>query len=162
MKFKAGLVLLMVAGMFISGCSKKEDAGTTPSTGGDSSSGTVESTVAKMKETAKATAETVKAELEQTVANLKTEAAKLDVESLQQKALAYKDVITEKQGEVKAAMDKLAAIPVMEKMGTEAQKLTADIKTLTDSISALTERFNMYKDVIQEKGGEIKDLILSK
>jgi hypothetical protein len=103
---------------------------------------------------------TMDIDVEKAVADLKAEAANMDVETLISVATKYKDAIVEKQEALKPLMDKLAAIPIAEKMGTEAQALTAEIKTLTDAIAPLKERFTVYLDAIKAKGGDISALAL--
>ena len=94
------------------------------------------------------------------VAEIKAEAEKMDVEQLRSIAMKYKDALTAKQAEVKKLTDSLAKIPLTEKLGEEAQGLTADIDNLMKSVNALTERFSVYYDQIKAKGGELKDLEL--
>ena len=94
------------------------------------------------------------------IAEIKAEAAKMDVEQLRSIAMKYKDALTAKQAEVKKLTDSLAKIPLTEKLGKEAQGLTADIKNLMKSVQALSERFGVYYDQIKAKGGELKDLEL--
>jgi len=102
---------------------------------------------------------TIDIDLEKTVADLKAEAAKMDVESLKAVAMKYKEAIAGKEAELKTLADKLSAIPLTEKMGKEAQALSADIKTLTDAVSTLKERFQVYLDALTAKGEDIKALI---
>jgi hypothetical protein len=101
-----------------------------------------------------------KADENKPVAEIKAEAAKLDVEQLRAVALKYKDALMAKEDEVKKLTDTLAKIPITEKLGKEAQALSADISDLGKSVSALKERFQIYYDEIKKKGGELKDLTL--
>ena len=101
-----------------------------------------------------------KADENKPIAEIKAEAAKLDVEQLRSVALKYKDALMAKQDEVKKLTDTLAKIPITEKLGKEAQALSADIGNLGKSVSALKERFQIYYDQIKKKGGELKDLTL--
>ena len=103
---------------------------------------------------------TMDIDVEKAVADLKAEAAKMDVEVLISVATKYKDAIVEKQEVLKPLMDKLAAIPIAEKMGAEAQSLTAEIKKVTEAIAPLKERFQVYLDAIKAKGGDISKLTL--
>jgi hypothetical protein len=116
---------------------------------------TVQKTTTAVKE-----AFTMDIDLDKAVADLKAEAAKMDVEALTNVAMKYKDAIMEKQAALKPLVDKLAAIPIAEKMGTEAKALTAEIKTLTDAIAPLKERFTVYLDAIKAKSGDISKLAL--
>lgn len=94
------------------------------------------------------------------IAEIKAEAAKMDVEQLRAIAKKYKDALLARQAEVKKLTDSLAKIPITEKLGKEAQALTADIDNLMKSVNALSERFGVYYDQIKAKGGELKDLEL--
>jgi len=94
------------------------------------------------------------------IAEIKAEAAKMDVEQLRAVAKKYKYALTARQAEVKKLPESLAKIPLTEKLGKEAQALTADIDNLMKSVNALSERFGVYYDQIKAKGGELKDLEL--
>lgn len=94
------------------------------------------------------------------IAEIKAEATKMDVEQLRAVAKKYKDALVAKQAEVKKLTDSLAKIPLTEKLGKEAQALTADIDNLMKSVNALNERFGVYYEQIKAKGGELKDLSL--
>ena len=122
-----------------------------------------------VKETTEAAKEAVEAvkeaftmdvNLEKSIADLKAEAAKMDVASLTEVAKKYKDAIMQKQGSLKTLTEQLAAIPLTEKMGTQAQNLTKEIKTLTDAIAPLKERLSVYVDAIKAKGGDTTSLAL--
>ena len=94
------------------------------------------------------------------IAEIKVEAVKMDVEQLRAIAKKYKDALTAKQDEITKLTDSLAKIPLTEKLGKEAKALTGDIDNLMKSVSALSERFQVYYDQIKRKGGELKDLTL--
>ena len=94
------------------------------------------------------------------IAEIKAEAEKLDVEQLRAIAKKYKDALLARQDDIKRMTDSLAKIPLTEKLGKEAQALTADIDSLMKSVNALSERFQVYYDKIKAKGGELKDLEL--
>jgi hypothetical protein len=165
--------LLIATLSFMAGCKKKTPA-TPPAepseqeTTGmmDSMKKAADETVQKTTETVKEAAAAVKESftmdinLDKTVADLKAEAAKMDVESLTSVAMKYKDAIMEKQAAIKPLMDKLAAIPMTQKMGAEAQTLTADLKKLTDAMAPLKERFAVYIDALKAKGADISKLAL--
>ena len=174
MKTRWMVTLLVITGLSLMyGCSKKEEpktpakSDTTESKGMmDSMKEAADNAVNKTTDAAKKTADAVKEsfstniDLEKTVSDLKAEAAKMDVESLTAVATKYKDAILAKQADMKTLMDKLAAIPATEKLGTEAKNLTAEIKTLTDAIAPLKERLAVYVDAIKAKGGSIQGLAL--
>ena len=102
---------------------------------------------------------TLEIDLEKAVSDLKAEAAKMDIENLKAVAVKYKAMIAEKEAELKGLMEKLSAIPVTEKLGEEAKALTADITALTDAVSTLQERFQVYIDALTAKGADVKALL---
>lgn len=164
MKIRCTAALLLIASLsFLAGCSKKEDPTKTPlepevaeTTGSlTADSNRVTEAVAAVKESF-----SMDIDMDKAIADLKAEAARMDLESLTQVASKYKAVLAEKQAEMKTLMDKLAAVPMAEKMGTEAKELTTEIKTLTDSVAPLKERISVYLEAIKAKGGDIKALML--
>ena len=175
MKTRWTVTLLLIACLTImTGCSKKEEPVKTPAepdtteTAGmmDTMKEAATEKVDQVAEAAKETVEAVKESftmdinLDKAVADLKAEAAKMDVKTLTEVALKYKDAILEKQGQLDGLIQKLKAVPMTEKLGAEAQGMTADIKALTDAIAPLKERFGVYVDAIKAKGGNVKDLML--
>jgi hypothetical protein len=178
------VIVLMTCLILVAGCGKKEKPAPTPvepsgqetgmmdtmkETAGDAAKETTEAAKEAVKETTEAAKETVEAvkesfmmdiNLEKPIADLKAEAAKMDVAALTEVAKKYKDAIMEKQGALKSLTDKLAAIPMTEKMGTQAQGLTAEIKTLTESMVPLKERLGVYVDAIKAKGGDAAGLTM--
>ncbi len=167
MKTRWMVTLLLAASISLTvGCSKKEPAKTPGGTDAETATGMMDSVKNAAADTVKSTTEAIKEklsmdiDLDKTVSDLKAEAAKMDIESLKTIAAKYKDAITEKQDSLKSLMDKLSAIPMTEKMGTEAKSLTTEIKTLTDSIAPLKERLSVYVDAIKAKGGDVQGLTL--
>lgn len=94
------------------------------------------------------------------ISELKAAAADMDLATLQNKAKQYMDQITTKQADLEKLMSKFSAIPIAEKMGDEAKDLQGEITGMTDSISKLRERFQVYVDYIKEKGGDISQFKL--
>lgn len=92
------------------------------------------------------------------VAEVKAEAEKMDVGSLRATALSYKEAILSNEGKIKTLSDQLKKIPLAQQLGDEAKGLQSEIKTLTDSTSALLERFTVYYDKLKEKGGDVSGL----
>jgi hypothetical protein len=92
------------------------------------------------------------------IADVKAEAEKLDVAKLREIALAYKDAMMAKDGELKKLAEQLKAIPLAEKMGAEAKGLQSDMAAATASVSALLERFNIYYNKLQAMGGDVSGL----
>ena len=165
--------LLITTLSLMAGCKKKTPTAPPAEPAGQETPGMMDSMTKAADEAVQKTTETVKEaaatakesftmdiDLEKAVADLKAEAAKMDVESLTSVAMKYKDVIMEKQAALKPLLDKLAAIPLAEKMGDEAKALTADIKKLTDAMTPLKDRLDVYVDAIKAKGGDVKNLML--
>ncbi|MEN8128213.1 MAG: hypothetical protein ABFR90_10475 [Planctomycetota bacterium] len=152
------IAVLLTTLVLMPGCSKKDppqppEPTQTEGSTQDAAPDTTASAIEKVKESF-----TMDVDLEKTVDDLKAEAAKMDVESLKEVATKYKTVITEKEAELKTLMDKLSAVPLTEKMGEEAQALTGEIKTISDAVTALQERFGVYVDALTEKGVDVKAL----
>jgi len=94
------------------------------------------------------------------MSQVKTEAEKMSTSDLRSTAMAYKDAITAKKGELETLAAKLKAIPVTEMVGEKAKSLNAEIGKVKDSITALTERFQVYFDKLKEKGGDVSGLTI--
>ena len=158
MKTKLTLTVLLIASILMLGCSKKDQPqqpGEQPKTDAPSPLDTLkEAAVEAVKESF-----TMEIDLEKTVADLKAEAAKMEIESLQEVATQYKGALIVKETELKALLEKLSAVPLTEKMGKEAQAITGEIKTLTDGVAALQERFQVYIDALTAKGADVKALL---
>ncbi len=94
------------------------------------------------------------------VADAQAEANKMTVDQLKAKAMEYKNLIMSKKATLEQLTAKLKAIPLTDQMGTEAKGLQADISTLNKSISALTERFQVYYNKLKAMGGDVSGLSL--
>jgi uncharacterized coiled-coil DUF342 family protein len=99
-----------------------------------------------------------KADESKPIADVQVEAAKMNVEQLKAKAMEYKDALVAKNAEIEKVAAKLKEIPVTEKLGTEAKALQTDIVNLNKSLTALTERFQIYYNKLKEMGGDISGL----
>ena len=168
MKTRWTITMLLIACLTtITGCSKKEEPTPTPTESETQEAAGMIDTVKeaaaeKVEEVTQAVKEsfTMDIDLNKAVSDLTAEAAKMDVKTLTEVALKYKDAILEKQGQLDGLIEKLKAVPMTEKLGAEAQGMTSEIKTLTDAIAPLTERFGVYIDAIKAKGGDVKNLTL--
>ena len=157
MKKKLMLAVSLIALVLIFGCSKKDQPAEQTQAEAEAPGmldGVKEAAVEAAKE-----AFSMDVDLEKTVADLKAEAAQMDIESLQEVAAKYKEEIVNAEADLKALMDKLSAVPLTEKLGKEAQALTAEVKTLTDGVAALQERFQVYVDALTAKGADVKALL---
>ena len=166
MKTKWTVTVLLIASVLMFGCSKKDQPQPTEQTQAETEApGMVDTVKEAASDAAVSAIETVKEsftmdiDLEKTVADLKAEAAQMDVESLKEVATKYKEATAVKETELKALVDKLSAVPLTEKLGKEAQAITGEIKTLTDGVAALQERFQVYIDALTAKGGDVKALL---
>ncbi len=120
-------------------------------------------TAAEVKaEAAKTAAEQIKTAVSDTVpiADVQVEADKMTVEQLKAKAMEYKNLIVAKKAMIEPLVAKLKAIPLTEQMGTEAKGLQTDIAALNKSVSALTERFQIYYNKLKIMGGDVSGLQL--
>ena len=157
MKMKLTLTVLLISLVLVFGCSKKDQPA-----GQTSAETETPSAIDNIKEAAVEAAKeafTMDVDLEKTVADLKAEAAQMDIESLKEVATKYKEMISVKETELEALLDKLKAVPLTQKMGKEAQAITGEIKILTDGVAALQERFQVYIDALTTKGADVKALL---
>jgi uncharacterized lipoprotein YehR (DUF1307 family) len=101
-----------------------------------------------------------KADETKPMSEVKAEAEKMSGADLRVMALAYKNAIVAKKAEVDKTAAKVSEIPVTELLGEEAKKLKADLENVKKSVSALSERFQVYHDKLKEKGGDTSGLEL--
>jgi len=101
-----------------------------------------------------------KADENKPIADVKAEAEQMNTKELRATALAYKEAIMTKQKDVEKLAASLKEIPVTKMLGAKAKKLKADSESLNKSISALTERFQIYSKKLKEKGGDVSGLEL--
>jgi hypothetical protein len=173
MKRTVKLLVIALCVAFTTGCSKKKEPTTPPQptekqTQGmmDQAAQTAQETTQAVKEAATAAVEEVKqaftsqVNLDKSIADLKAEAEKMDVASLMQVAGKYKDAILSNQGEFKTISEKLAAIPMTQRLGDESKQLTTQAQKLTESIKALKDRFDVYLTAIKAKGGDTGSLAI--
>lgn len=99
-----------------------------------------------------------KADESKPISEVKAEAEKMDAGQLRSMAMQYKDAIMAKQGDVEEITAKLKEIKVTEMLGDEAKGLKSEIDTLSKSLSALNDRFQVYYDKLKEKDGDLSDL----
>jgi peptidoglycan hydrolase CwlO-like protein len=99
------------------------------------------------------------ADTEAPVADVKEQSSGMSVDDLKSKVAEYENAIQSKLADLEPIKEKLKAIPMTEMMGEEAKALQADIAKLTEDVSALKERLQVYYDALKEKGEEVKNLI---
>lgn len=155
---KIGLCVL-IAGCLLSfvGCKKKAEPATTAATSATDATKPAANVKA---EAAKTTTEQHKTVAIETipVADVKAEADKMNVEQLKAKAMEYKNAIDAKGAEIGKVLAKFKEIPAAQQMGTEAKGLQTDLSTLDKSVTALTERFQVYYNKLKEMGGDVSGL----
>ena len=150
MKILTPVLLLSLALMLIvSGCGK--DDTTTPPEAPDAGQTTT-------KAPDLASGFTMDVDLQKSLDALKAEAAKMSVDKLEAVAKKYQAELMKKEAQLKETMEKLSAIPMMEKMGTEAQELTKEMQTIGEAVKAIGERFEVYYEAFQAKGGDMSKL----
>ncbi len=94
------------------------------------------------------------------VSEVKTEAETMDVAKLRATALAYRETIVAKKAELEKLAAQLKEIPVTDLLGEKAKQLKANVDSLTQSIDALKERFDVYYAKLKEKSGDLSGLEL--
>jgi len=99
-----------------------------------------------------------KADENRPISEVKAEAEQMDAGELKAMAMKYKDAIVAKGPEIKKLADQLKEIPVTQMTGEEAKEIQAKMKVLNESVSTLTERFQVYYDKLKEKGGDLSGL----
>lgn len=99
------------------------------------------------------------ADLKKPLEAIRQEAAETDLAQLKEIALRYKQMLSEKQAEIKLISDKLARIPLKERLSTDAQSLATELKTLAAPVEAIKERLQIYVKAIQARGGDPAGLL---
>ena len=166
MKRNLTILLAVACAVVFVGCKKQEPAKAPTASGTDKQAQSMmdqvadTATAAKEKVVEAVQSFTKDVDLNKSIAELKAEAEKMDVASLMEVAGKYKDAIVAKQVDFDAISKKLAAIPMTEKLGAEAQKLTGDAAKLTEAIKSLKERFDVYVAALKAKGGDASELAM--
>ncbi|MCE5184509.1 MAG: hypothetical protein LLF76_00085 [Planctomycetaceae bacterium] len=162
---KSILSVLFLALLIMSfGCSKKEPVGpeTAPIQAPETKA-EAQSAAEAAQETAGAVAGEIKkiaseVDLNKSLEAIKQEVSAMTPEQLKETALKYKQMLTEKGTAFEAVTQKLAAIPLKDRLSPESQALSGELKGLTDTIKALTERLAVYVSALKAKGGDTTGL----
>jgi len=101
-----------------------------------------------------------KADESKPLSEVRAEAEEMNVEKLRSMAMEYKEAVVGKKAELEKLASQLKDIPVAKMLGDEAKGLKAEIEALNKSVSALTERFQVYYNKLKEKGGDLSGLEL--
>ena len=85
------------------------------------------------------------------VAEIKTEAQKMDTSALQGEIEAYKGAITAKTADLDKIQAQIKDIPLTEMFGDKAKDLKGQLSNISDSLSNLNERLQVYVDQLKAK-----------
>jgi hypothetical protein len=99
-----------------------------------------------------------KADENKPIAEVEAEAEKMSEKDLRATAMLYKDAITARKGELEELGAKFKDIPTTEMLGEKAKKLQGELDSVGKSLSALTERHEIYYNKLKEKGGDVSGL----
>ncbi len=89
------------------------------------------------------------------VSEIMAEAQKMSVNDIKQIIAKYQGAIEAKKGEIEKIQSKLKEIPFTQLLGEEAKKLKGEISEVAKSVSALSERMNVYVKELTAKGGSL-------
>jgi predicted nucleic acid-binding Zn-ribbon protein len=94
------------------------------------------------------------------VDKLKEQAKQMSVDALKATAEKYKTQLLSTQSDITSKMDLLSKIPMTEKLGAEAQALTKDITTLTNTMASLKDRMMVYVNALNAQGVDVSSFTL--
>ena len=97
------------------------------------------------------------------ISEIREESAGMSVNSLMDRAVAYKDAINKKSKQIEVLQDKIGSFSPIDLIGDKAQDIKefkVDLDNLVGSLSALKARLDVYIELIKQKGGDINSLIL--
>jgi len=94
------------------------------------------------------------------ISEVKAEAEKMDAGQLRAAALKYKEAVEAKNAEVDKLAKELMQNMVADKSGDKLKDLNARMIALNKSAEVLAERFQVYYDKLNEKGGDLSGLDL--
>lgn len=160
------LIVLLACAFSLFGCSKKEPSAPPPAPASEQTTPALPAVnVQAAAETVKQNAQAVtvkkvlaEVDLNKTVEAIRQEAATMDLVQLKEIALKYKQMLAEKQAAYKPLVEKIANLPLSERLGPESQSMAAEAKTLGDTVKALTERLAVYVEAIKARGGDTAGL----
>ena len=85
-------------------------------------------------------------------------AKEMAVENLRKMAEKYRDVIVEKQEQLREMTQKYIDLPDAERITGEGQKLKEGVDEIKKGIDTLKERFEVYYNALKEKAGNLTGL----
>ncbi len=149
------VLALSLAVMGVAGC-KKEPA---PSaTEQQEPTGVTKDIVAATEKAAESMAAAVGFDAGKSLDQVKAEVAKMDVKQLTAAATACKDAFVAKQLDLAKITEQLKNIPMAEKMGAEAQKLTGEAKTIQEALANIQAQLAVYVGKLKELGADTSAL----
>ncbi len=92
------------------------------------------------------------------LSEVRAEAADLNDASLRAAAMGYRVRIIAKQDELADLTGKFPKVPGIEEFGRAPLTPEPDVGDLTKSISGLTERYQIYFDMLKARGGDLSGL----
>jgi Skp family chaperone for outer membrane proteins len=96
-----------------------------------------------------------KADTNKPIDQVRAEAETMNVSQLESAAKDYAGEIAEKQKEAENIQSQLTQLSLQEAMGEKAKKIKDDVARVTQELSALTERYNIYVQRFQAAGGDL-------
>ena len=96
-----------------------------------------------------------KADTNKSVDQIHKEVEAMSVNDLEGYAKAYANEILAKKSDVEQLTQKLKSIPVTELFGDKAKSLKDDLSKIGSDVSALSDRYQVYVQKFQEKGGDL-------
>lgn len=96
---------------------------------------------------------------EMTVAEVEQQSSGMSVDDLKSKVAEYEKALQAKLADLEPIQEKLKAIPMTEMMGEEAKALQADILKISEDVTALKDRLQVYYDALKEQGVDMKNLM---
>jgi hypothetical protein len=92
---------------------------------------------------------------------VRAEAGKMSVDDLRKMCIKYKTAIAEREEQISTEGAKVKEVPVSQVLrgvDNDSDKIKRKITELASSEKALVERFLIYADEYQKKGGKLSDL----
>ncbi len=181
---RISLCVIFAVGVVLAGCRKKSDEEPEPAGQTNSSNVSISEFGGKVTEKAGDTAEKASDRAVETAVDLKEKAAEkvfsiaeqfqadqgkstldvtagakeMAVENLRKMAEKYRDVIAEKQQQLKEMTQKYIDLPEAERKTGEGQMLKAGVDEIIKGIDTLKERFGVYYNALKEKAGNLTGL----
>jgi hypothetical protein len=159
------ILVLAVSLLAVAGC-KKEPAkvpDTSTSTSTTTSTTSTTSTTETATSVAKTEAPAVSApalgfDASKSLDTVKAEAAKMDIKQLTAAAMVCKEAYDTKQLDLAKITEQLKNIPLTEKLGAEAQKLTGEAKTAQEALSNIGAQLAVYVDKLKGMNADTSSL----